>query len=114
MATPAPFLVKVWLYTEGDGKMLFDEDTFYIVYSEKQLRKADVVAALTLDKSKEWEPFSYKYLILPVTGVDQYESTMGYYVIETQEHFEEICRLFYDQRKDVTIGVVIGCITKKG
>lgn len=114
MATPAPTFVKIWLYTEGDGNMLFDEDIFYIVYSEKQLRKSDVVASLTLDKSKEWEPFSYKYLILPVTGVDQYESKMGYHIIETQQQFEEICSLFYDQRKDVTIGVVIGCITEKG
>lgn len=112
MATAAgPQTIKVYLFRR-EGGILYDEDTAYTVYSPDPLRKADVIAAVTMTNSQDWAGYHYDSLIVPLVLPEEQDGFFGYYTLDTQEQFEDVCAAYVEENKTIALGLVITGVQK--
>lgn len=106
----ATFAVRFYVYfLEGDVAQ--DEDLWHELHSPVELRKAEVIATLSLSGWMEHTGYRYVNMILPTYPDDPNNLTqLHYYVINTEEQYQEALKLYRDEGRLPSFGLLF----KKG
>lgn len=98
-----------------EGDLLCDADKFHMVYSGRTLRKAEIVAKLTLDGKLDEPMHQYEGMILPIFNDDDEELPMTSFLwMSTEEAYRRFLSLYELANCPPVFGLVFKKSPEKG
>lgn len=105
-----PHAVRFQVYYR-EGSFLVDADKFHIVLTTRRLRKAEVIAQLTLENRFEEDNMAYERIIFPY--IEEHER-LTYVEVDTEDQYALILEDAIANDEVPVFGIVYAKPTVKG
>lgn len=102
---------RLQVFLETD-KRFEDEDTFVMIASDKPLKKADVVAKLTIN-SQFQKDYTYKRLIVIMNGDFKITGKIDWANVDTEEQFQIVYKAAISRGAIPVYGVICDRVNVK-
>lgn len=106
----ATYAVRFYIYYL-DGGIAYDEDEWHEVHSERELRKSEIIAQMSLHGGMERPGYQYVKMILQFHPDDGHDTErINYYDIDTEAQYREAVDIYRREARLPCLGLVF----KKG